>query len=249
MKVFDIYEKIDWYYPFLTACDFDNVGLLVGDKNAEVTGAVVALDCTSDVVDFAIEKGANVIVTHHPVIFNPLKNVSGDSVVYKLIKNGIAVISAHTNLDTGANGVNDCLCGKIGLKVTKSLLIDGLLIRAGEMAKSVSAQELALRCRDSLLATRIRFTDGGKSIKKIAVCSGGGGSLLSEVMASGADAFVTGEVKHSDFIAAKNAGFTLVECGHFESENIIVPPLCNLLKRELPQIEFTQYTQSAISYI
>lgn len=249
MKVFDIYEKIDWYYPFLTACDFDNVGLLVGDKNAEVTGAVVALDCTSDVVDFAIEKGANVIVTHHPVIFNPLKNVSGDSVVYKLIKNGIAVISAHTNLDTGANGVNDCLCGKIGLKVTKSLLIDGLLIRAGEMPKSVSAQELALRCRDSLLATRIRFTDGGKSIKKIAVCSGGGGSLLSEVMASGADAFVTGEVKHSDFIAAKNAGFTLVECGHFESENIIVPPLCNLLKRELPQIEFTEYTQSAISYI
>ena len=249
MKVFDIYEKIDWYYPFLTACDFDNVGLLVGDKNTEVTSAVVALDCTNDVVDFAVEKGANVIVTHHPVIFNPLKSIEGDSVVYKLIKHGIAVISAHTNLDTGENGVNDCLCSKMGIKVTKSLMIDGLLIRTGETQKVTNAKELALRARDSLLATRIRFTDGGKPIKKVAVCSGGGGSLLKSVMASGADAFVTGEVKHSDFIAAKNAGFTIIECGHFESENIIVPYLTNLLKKVLPEIKFNEYTTSAINYI
>lgn len=249
MKVIDIYDKIDWHFPFLTACDFDNVGLLVGDKNAEVTRAVVALDCTADAVDFAVENGAQVIVTHHPVIFNPLKNIKGDSVVYKLIKHGIAVISAHTNLDTGKGGVNDCLCSRIGLKVTKSLMIDGLLVRSGEFQKQLSSQELALRCRDSLLGIRIRFTDGGKPIKKVVVCSGGGSSLLAEVMASGADAYVTGEVKHSDFIAAKNAGFTLVECGHFETEDIVISPLTNLLKKELPQIEFLEYHESAINYI
>ncbi len=249
MKVMDIYEKIDWYFPFLTACDFDNVGILVGDKNAEVKRAVVALDCTMDVVDFAIENGAEAIVTHHPVIFDPLKAVTADSVVHKLIKNGISVVSAHTNLDTGSNGVIECLCRKIGVKINKTLMIDGLCIRAGELARESSPDELALRCRDTLLTKGIRYTAGNKPIKNVAVCSGGGSSLLNDVMKSGADAYITGELKHSDFIAAKNAGFTVVECGHFESENIIVSPLANLLRKELPKIEFVEYHDSAISRI
>ncbi len=249
MKVFDIYEKIDWYFPFLTACDFDNVGILVGDKNATVKKAVVALDCTCDVVDFAIKNGAEAIVTHHPIIFNPIKSVTAESVVHKLIKHGISVISAHTNLDTGTNGVNDCLCKKIGVKVTKSLMIDGFFIRAGELARESGADELALRCRDTLLTNGIRYTKGKEPIKNVAVCSGSGSSLLSDVMKSGADAFVTGELKYSDFIAAKNAGFTVVECGHFESEDIVVAPLAALLKRELPEIEFIEYHENAISKI
>ena len=249
MKVNDIITKIDWYYPWLTACSFDNVGLLVGDKNADVSKAVVALDCTHEVLDFAIENGATVVVTHHPVIFDGLKSVTAESVVHKAIKNGISIVCAHTNYDTGANGVNDILCRKLGINVTKSLMIDDLLIRGGEFPKTVSAEELALRCRDSLLARHIAFTDGGKPIKKVVVCSGGGGSLLSQVMASGADAYMTGEAKHSDYVAAKNAGFTLVVCGHFETEDIAVAPLVELLKKEVPGVEFIECHKSPVQHI
>ena len=91
MKVKDIVTKIDWYYPWLTACDFDNVGLLVGDEEAEVKKAVVALDCTHEVLDFAIEQGATAVVTHHPIIFDGLKKVTAESVVHKAIKNNTVV--------------------------------------------------------------------------------------------------------------------------------------------------------------
>ncbi len=249
MKIKNIVEKIDWYYPWLTACEWDNVGLLVGDSDADVEKAVVALDCTHEVLDFAIAEGATAVVTHHPVIFDGLKNVTAESVIHKAIKNGISIICAHTNYDTGANGVNDILCQKLGLNITKRLMIDGLLIPGGEWNKSLSAQELALRCRDSLLATHIAFSDGGKPIKKAVVCSGGGGSMLREVMASGADAFITGEAKHSDFVAAKNAGFTLVVCGHFETEDIAVAPLAALLKREVPGVTFIECHKSPVNHI
>ncbi len=249
MKVKDIVKKIDWYYPWLTACDFDNVGLLVGDAEDDVEKAVVALDCTHEVLGFAIEQGATAVVTHHPVIFDGLKNVLAESVVHKAIKHGISIVCAHTNYDTGAGGVNDILCKKLGLNVNKHLMIDGLLIPGGEFPKNLSARELALRCRDSLFATHIAYADGGKPIKKAVVCSGGGGSMLRDVMASGADAYITGEAKHSDFVAAKNAGFTLMVCGHFETEDISVAPLAALLKREVPGVEFIECHKSPVEHI
>ena len=249
MKVQDIVTKIDWYYPWLTACEFDNVGLLVGDKNADVEKAVVALDCTHEVLDFAIEKGASVVVTHHPVIFDGMKKVTAESVVHKAIKNGISIVSAHTNFDTGMNGVNEILCGKLGIKINKRLMIDGFIIPGGDFSKELSAKELALRCRDSLLATHIAYADGGKPIKKAIVCSGNGSGMLSEVMKSGADAYITGEAKHSDFVAAKNAGFTLMVCGHFETENIAVPHLAALLTKEVPGVEFIECHLSPVNHI
>ncbi|MBQ8549902.1 MAG: Nif3-like dinuclear metal center hexameric protein [Clostridia bacterium] len=249
MKVKDIVEKIDWYYPWLTACDFDNVGLLVGDAEADVKKAVVALDCTHEVLDFAISEGATAVVTHHPVIFDGVKKVTAESVVHKAIKHGISIISAHTNYDTGTNGVNEILCQKLGISINKRLMIDGLLIPGGTFAKNLSAKELALKCRDSLFATHIAYADGGKPINKVVVCSGGGGSMLREVMASGADAYITGEAKHSDFVAAKNAGFTLMVCGHFETEDIAVAPLAALLKREVPGVEFIECHKSPVNHI
>ena len=96
MKINDIYSFLNERYPFSLACDFDNVGLLVGDKNCTVTKAVIALDCLSDTVNFAIKNGAELIITHHPVIFAGLKAVTEETAVYKAIKNGISVISAHT---------------------------------------------------------------------------------------------------------------------------------------------------------
>lgn len=111
-----IYDAIDRLAPFWLTMDFDNTGILVGDRNREVSCALLALDCTPAVVEQAKQLGAQLIVTHHPVIFHPLKRVNEDAVVYQLIRSDISVISAHTNLDIAQGGVNDALASAIGLR-------------------------------------------------------------------------------------------------------------------------------------
>ena len=120
-KIVDIYNYIDSFAPFDIAMDFDNVGILVGDKNAEPTRAIVTLDVTDEVIDEAKEKSAQLIVSHHPVIFNPLKRLSADSVVYKLAQSGISVISAHTNLDLSSDGTNTAVFNALNFKIWNSL--------------------------------------------------------------------------------------------------------------------------------
>ncbi|MBR4972916.1 MAG: Nif3-like dinuclear metal center hexameric protein, partial [Clostridia bacterium] len=110
MTVKQIFEFLDSKFPISTACDFDNVGILVGDSNAKVNKALLSLDCTLDTVKKAVDSECQLIITHHPVIFSPLKSVLNGSIVYELIRNNIAVISMHTNLDVGLGGVNTCLC-------------------------------------------------------------------------------------------------------------------------------------------
>ena len=118
--------------PKELAEDFDNVGLLVGDENAEVKGIMVSLDCFDEVIDRAEDLGANLIVTHHPIIFDPLKSVTADTLVYKLISKGISVISMHTNLDQADGGVNDVLCEALGLYDVEELITsDGFSMRKG----------------------------------------------------------------------------------------------------------------------
>ena len=106
----DIYNFIDSFAPFNTQEEWDNSGLLVGDKNAKVTKILFALDVTSDVIEQAKNVGANLIITHHPVIFKAISNVLSDSLMYKLISNNISIICAHTNYDKAVDGVNDILC-------------------------------------------------------------------------------------------------------------------------------------------
>ncbi|MEG1994493.1 MAG: Nif3-like dinuclear metal center hexameric protein, partial [Oscillospiraceae bacterium] len=112
----DILDFINSFAPFNSAEDFDNVGLLVGNKNAEVKKVLVCLDCTDEIISEAIDLGANLVITHHPVIFSPLKKMVSDSIVYRLVQNSISVISAHTNLDIAPMGVADSLAEKMELK-------------------------------------------------------------------------------------------------------------------------------------
>mgnify|MGYP002229604867 CR=1 FL=1 len=116
LPFFDLYSAIDQFAPFSLSMDFDNTGILVGDRHQPVSKVLLALDCTIDVVNYAKEIGAQLIITHHPVIFHPIKRVNEDSVVYHLIRSQIAVISAHTNLDIAEGGVNDVLAQAIGLQ-------------------------------------------------------------------------------------------------------------------------------------
>lgn len=237
MRIKSIFDFLNEKFPMSTACDFDNVGLLIGNKNRSVTKVLVALDCTNSVVDEAIEKGAQLIITHHPVIFTPLKSIDADSKIGKLLENKISVISMHTNFDQGENGVNDVLCQKIGLKNVKPLTArDGYILKVGEV-NNLTAHEFAQKLKTSLNGA-VRFTDSGKRINTVVVCSGSGGGFLEDAVNAGADALVAADIKHSVFLEADEKGICLFDAGHFETEDIAVEPLCEMLQNEFKNTEF-----------
>lgn len=246
MTVYDIYRHVDTLFPFSSAAEYDNVGLLIGDMNAPVSRVLVTLDCTKSAAEKAKEIGANLIVTHHPVIFEPLKQVLSNSVVHFCIKNGINVISAHTNVDMGKGGINDKLCEILALTDVEPLDCDGFTIRKGVLATPVSAEELAMRC-EKLFKMPIRFTNGGRKINSVAVCSGSGGGMLSAVIDAKCDAYVTSDVKHSQFISAYDNDLSIFDCGHFNTEDIIVEPIKNTLSAAFPQTDFVTYHGKEIS--
>ncbi len=248
IKVEDILNFLSARYPLESACDFDNVGLLVGDKNARVNRALITLDCDLDAVEYAKSQGISLIITHHPVIFGGLKSALKGSVVYSLIENGISVISMHTNLDIADDGVTAALCDKIGLKnITAYTTADGFILRFGE-CDFVSADIFAAHLKETL-GGAIRYVDGGAPIKRVLVCSGSGGDYLGCTVSSGFDALVTADVKHNVFVDAINANISVFDAGHYNSENIIINPLAALLSKQYEEITFITYSTDKIKSI
>lgn len=247
MKVLDIFNLINGMAPIETALSFDNVGILVGDPEAEVKKAVVALDCTPAVVRKALDERAELIITHHPVIFEPLKSVvkSEGNVVYDCLVNGIAVISMHTNLDVAKGGVNDCLARALELCDIQSVVDDeGFSFRKGTLKTEMTADELANYIKEKLGGT-VRYTTCKNSIKTVCVCGGSGGSELTLAMEC-ADAFVTADVKHNLFIEASAKDFPLFDAGHFHTENVVIDPLAKELSKKIEKLEFIAFSGNEI---
>lgn len=248
MIVYDIYDFLDEKYDFSSALEYDNVGLLVGDGREKVTGVLVCLDCTDEAITEAVKQGANLIVTHHPVIFDPLKSVTEQSLVYRLIKNGISVISAHTNLDQADGGVNDALAEAVGLSdVEKIADSEGFFYRIGELSEPATSEELAKSVSERL-SLPVKYVGNSSFIKRVAVCSGSGGSMLGEVINTGVDAYITADIKHNVFMEAHEAGLTLIDAGHFNSEDIIVEPLSKELGAAFPELAVTPFHFSPIKF-
>lgn len=249
MTVNDIYTYLNDKYNFSTALSYDNPGHLVGSLQNTVRGIVVCLDCTDEAVTQAVECGANLIVSHHPVIFDPLKAVTDESIVYRLIRNDISVISAHTNLDQADGGVNDALCCALGLEnVEKVSDSEGFYYRTGELSDPLSADVFAEYVGNKL-NVRVKYVGENNSIKRVAVCSGSGGSMLAEVAQTGVDAYVTADIKHDVFLDAHSIGMVLLDAGHFETEDIIVAPLAEELKNAFPEISVFENHFSPIKYV
>lgn len=240
MIVQEIFRALCAWAPLSTALSYDNPGLLVGDANTVVKKAVVALDCTTSVIEKARQLGAQLIVTHHPVIFEPLRQVTAqasDSRVYHLVQAGISVISMHTNLDSAPGGVNDCLAAVLGLEnIVPVQCEDGFSFRMGNLKAPVSAHNLAQLVQKKLQCT-VRFTAGSKPLQKVAVCGGSGGDFIQIARQNGAEALVTADVKHSYFIAAAEQNFTLIDAGHYKTENTVIEPLCEFLRGQCSGIE------------
>ncbi len=242
--VYEIDRFINDLAPFSTAMGFDNVGTLVGDKNAQVTKVLVALDVTKSVVEEAAAMGAELIISHHPVIFAPLKRLSADSIPYMLAAKGISVISAHTNYDFAAEGVNFCLAKALGLQNIEGFAPDkdsGLATGlVGELANEMEPTAFAAYVKAQLNCGGVKYTDGGHPVKKVAVGCGAASSLVFNAMGLGADAFVTGESKHHELLAAAEGGITMVDAGHFNTEDVSMEPLAEKLRAAFPGVEFVK---------
>lgn len=239
MKVLDVYNYIDSFAPFSSQEEWDNSGLLVGDKNAEVTKAVVCLDVNASVLDFASSVCANLIISHHPVIFSPLSAVTENSLVFKAVRQGISIISAHTNLDKAPGGVNDAFTEMLRFNYEKIYDASGTLtfLNVCYPENSFSAERLSLYLKSKLSCT-LSYCDSGKAIDKIAICTGAGSDFIDDAVMLGCNAFITGEAKYHEFIEAKEKGISLFTVGHFESEIPAVKYLTDTLNNQFNSTVF-----------
>ena len=248
ITVKDIFDYLNKKYPTQAAREFDNVGLLVGDGSASVSKALVCLDCDINAVNHAKEIGAELIVTHHPVIFGGLKSVTKGTVVYELIKSGISVISMHTNLDVATDGVTERLCEELKLyDVQPFVAHDGFLIREAS-CNIDDADALAQHIKTSLGGV-VKYVGSKTPINRVLVCSGSGSDFLEDVVSGGFDALIAGDIKHNVFIAAINSGVAVFDAGHYTSENVIVRPLANELGQVFSEIEFTTFDNIQIKSV
>ncbi len=237
MKIKDIMDFTETFAPLNSAMDFDNVGLLVGNKDAEVQKAVVALDITDEVIDEAIENDAQLIISHHPVIFDALKNIPSNSIVYRLIQNNISALCLHTNLDLSpVFGVNTCLAEAVGVKNAEFL--EGECLYIGELENEITNKNFAENVKLALNCAGLRFTMPEKIVKKIAICSGSGGDLAPLAKENGADVLLTGEIKHHEILDANKLGIAVVDAGHFKTEDIVITPFTNKLNEKFQDVEF-----------
>ena len=248
MTVKDIYDYLNLIAPFDTAEEWDNCGLTVGSFNKEVKRIYIALDVTNAVLEDAKFFGADLVITHHPMIFNPISQILCDSIVYKAVASGMSFIASHTCLDKAEGGVNHCLANKVGVKNLKTSETDEFL-KFGEI-EPCTAEELAKKIK-SALGGAVSFTDAGKTIKTVALCSGGGGDLIAEAKNIGADAFLTGEAKHHEFLYSKDFGISMFVAGHFETENVVCEYLYNSLNKKFgDKVEIkASYLKNPVNHI
>ena len=349
IKVKEIYRFINELAPFNISFDWDNTGLLVGSMDEDIFGVLLVLDVTKEVIFEAVNLGCNLIISHHPIIFRPIKNILSDSIPYLAVKNSLNVICAHTNLDLAEEGVNKCLASKLNLKNVESLcggkrieydkivvfspkghennivkamsengagrlgnyskcsfVSDGIgrfmpepgsnpyigengcleevqevkiemicpknktdkVVKAlrgvhpyeepaydifrdfsvykdyyngivGDFEFSMSTNEFVHFVKERLGCEGLRYTQiDGKTIKRVALCSGAGGSYIRDALRKGADAFVTGEIKHSDILEANHNGVVVVDAGHFKTEDLVLDNLKEILEKEFNEINF-----------
>ena len=268
MNLSQIREVLESFAPLSWQESYDNSGLQLGlfnndgqaDSSTPVRGVLLCLDITEAVVEDAIEKGCNLIVAHHPLIFKPLKRLAGASYqercLVKALQHGIALYAAHTNLDNAPGGVSWEMARLLGLQNLRPLLpleeapaaagcegaaaclnmgtLAGCGV-VGELPEAVATQDFMLRLKDVFQPEALHYSATGKSqVKRIALCGGSGGSFIAEALAAGADCYVTGEIHYHDFFEAGDC--VLAALGHYESEICALDVLHRLLVEKFPAL-------------
>lgn len=238
-----VYEAMQAIAPLELAEHWDNPGLLV-DCGGEVHRVLVALDITPEVLEEAAAKQCEMIVSHHPVIFDPLKKIGPQDVPFQLVQAGISAICMHTNLDAAEGGVNEVLAGIFGMRDWE-VFADGCG-RVGEV-EPITVPELARKAQAVLggrcnrprsgPAVQVKFADTGRTVKRLAVISGAGGSMFEDALAVGADCLLTGEANHHAAIDAVRLGLSLVAAGHYATEFPVCAAIADRLRTAFPELE------------
>lgn len=234
----DVLSYLETIAPPALKMEWDNIGLLCGKADQQVEKILVALDPFISVCKEALEIGADLIVTHHPLIFGGIEAVTDQSSVGRTIlflaSHNISIINAHTNLDCASGGVNDVLAETLGLSDIQ--VTEPGLLRLGALPK-LSLDAFLARVKDKLHCPGLRYVDGGRPVCKVAV---GGGSCASELACAakaGCDTFVTADVKYNQFWDAKEMGINLIDAGHFYTENPVCQVLKDKLQAKFPEIQ------------
>jgi dinuclear metal center YbgI/SA1388 family protein len=243
MKNKEIIQDLEWFAPLEFQEGYDNSGLIVGDPDIECTGVLINLDCTENVVQEAIQKKCNLIITHHPLIFRPIRNITPESdatrTLVAAIKSDIAIYAIHTNLDNMLSGVNDRLADKLALLNRRILLprkdkpsIGSGLI--GELQNPLSENQLLKLLKNAFGTPVIRHSPLlGKPVSRVAICGGAGSFLISNALQEGAGFFVSADIKYHDFFEGMDK-LVIADIGHFESEQFTVDLLLAVILKKYP---------------
>ncbi len=258
MKIKEIVAPLEDFAPLALQEPYDNAGLLTGHPEMEATAAVVCVDVTESVMDEAIAKGANLIVAHHPIIFHPLKAITGqnnvEEVVIKAIRNGIAIYAAHTNLDRARHGMSHALAKKLGLDniVVADPEAEGTGLGAiGELSAPTPPLDFLRAVKQTLGLGAIRHSALPKpAVQKIALVAGSGGEGLERAIAAGADVFMTADLRHDRFLAAAGR-ILLADIGHFESEFCAIDLICDIISKKITNFALHKSvnSRSPINYL
>ncbi len=246
LPVQNIIEIIEEWAPLPAAESYDNVGLLVGWRDTEVTGVLINLDVTEELLEEAKAAGVNMIITHHPIWFMPRKRLTGEDyvsrIIIKAIEYGIVLYACHTNLDNIRTGVNQKICDRLGLIHTDFLqpkplnrigqdLGSGMI---GELAEALSPEDFLQKVKTAFHCGGIRYAAASpEKIRKVAVCGGAGSFLTAEALNAGVDAFVTADITYHKFFDNENK-IWLLDIGHFESEQFTSELIYNYISKKIP---------------
>lgn len=236
--VADITKILDTLAPFDGAEDFDNVGLLVGRSGAQVHNVLVALDVTRGVIEEAERLDAQMLVTHHPMMFVPRKRMTDEDVegdlLLLLAEKRIALCACHTNYDIASGGVNDALMRAAGFANASG---EGYL-RFANLPGGMTLREIRDAVTQAMGCTVKAYGPADKKVTRLSCCSGAGGSMIGEALEGNADVFLTGEIKHNQALEAVQRGLCVLEAGHYETEN---PAMAELTKALQSACDAVQY--------
>lgn len=243
MKIRDIVQHLEKMAPLEFQEEYDNSGLIVGDIDSECTGVLISLDCTEEGIREAVERKCNLYVTHHPLIFRPIRSVTSENgtgrAIIEAINSGLSIYAIHTNLDNIPSGVNATISDKLNL-VNRKILLPRKDLQAvgsgliGELTQPLQEKQLLERLKKAFGIRVIRHSSLlGRPISRVAVCGGSGSFLISNALQAGADFFISADIKYHDFFCGQGQ-MVIADIGHFESEQFTVDLLHAVILEKYP---------------
>ena len=246
-KVNDIIREMEKIAPTFLKEDFDNVGLMVGDREKSVKKILLALDCTLKVVEEAKENNVDLIITHHPLIFRRPNNITTDTIqgrkIIELIKNDISLYSSHTNLDSAKNGLNDSIPKLLGYDSSDILEVNKRDEKVGlgrivTLDKPTTLDEIVDNVKKALNINNLRVDKGKEEVNKIAIINGSGQDFIGKAVSKGADCIITGDTTYHFASDYKEMGINIIDAGHFASEQIVFFNVMKNIIDKFTDVEF-----------